>query len=173
MANRAGRFAHANRMEKRADALLVELGSREVDEAKYLLHFLDRDTDGNEHNGGDPMGVEDIAEAAAESIGAEGLLAYVGALYHDIGKMNKPEYFVENQSAGINKHDKLSPAMSLLIVVGHVKDGMELAREFSVPANIQHFIEAHHGTTLVEFFYHRARQRALESVIRSRPRRDR
>ena len=114
------------------------------------------------------LNVAAIAEAAADAIGADPLLAYVGALYHDIGKMNKPEYFVENQSAGINKHDKLSPAMSLLIVVGNVKDGMELAREFSVPANIQHFIEAHHGTTLVEFFYHRARQRALESVIRGK-----
>lgn len=114
------------------------------------------------------LNVAAIAEAAADSIGADPLLAYVGALYHDIGKMNKPEYFVENQVAGINKHDKLSPAMSLLIVVGHVKDGMELAREFSVPTNIQHFIEAHHGTTLVEFFFHRARQRALENVIRGK-----
>jgi putative nucleotidyltransferase with HDIG domain len=114
------------------------------------------------------LSVAAIAEAAADAINADPLLAYVGALYHDIGKMNKPEYFVENQTAGINKHDKLSPAMSLLVVVGHVKDGMELAREFRLPTNLQHFIEAHHGTTLVEFFYHRARQRALEQAIKGK-----
>lgn len=108
------------------------------------------------------LNVAAVAEAAADAIGADSLLTYVGALYHDVGKMNKPEYFVENQVGGTNKHDKLSPAMSLLVVVGHVKDGMELAREFQLPSRIQHFIEAHHGTTLVEFFYHRARQLALK-----------
>lgn len=108
------------------------------------------------------LNVASIAEAAAEAIGGDSLLTYVGALYHDVGKMNKPEYFVENQVGGSNKHDKLSPAMSLLVVVGHVKDGMELAREFRLPGKVQHFIEAHHGTTLVEFFYHRARQMALK-----------
>ena len=104
------------------------------------------------------LNVASIAESAAEAIGADSLLTYVGALYHDVGKMNKPEYFVENQIPGTNKHDKLSPAMSLLIIVGHVKDGMELAREFRLPRNIQHFIEAHHGTTLVEFFFARAKK---------------
>src|SRR6185436_18781158 len=99
-------------------------------------------------------------EVAADAIGADSLLTYVGALYHDVGKMNKPEYFVENQAGGPNKHDKLSPAMSLLVVVGHVKDGMELAREFRLPSRIQHFVEAHHGTTLVEFFFHRACKQA-------------
>jgi len=102
--------------------------------------------------------VATIAEAAAEAIGADGLLTYVGALYHDIGKMNKPEYFVENQSEGINKHRKLSPAMSLLVIVGHVKDGIELAREYGLPRKIQHFIESHHGTTLVEYFFHAAKR---------------
>jgi len=110
------------------------------------------------------LNVASIGEAAAEAIGADGLLTYVGALYHDIGKMNKPEYFVENQAGGPNKHDRLSPAMSLLIVVGHVKDGMELAREFRLPARLQHFIEAHHGTTLVEYFFHRARKQALDTA---------
>jgi hypothetical protein len=104
--------------------------------------------------------VANIAEAAAEAIGANGLLVYVGALYHDIGKMNKPEYFVENQADGVSKHAKLSPAMSLLVIVGHVKDGAELAREYGLPRSIQHFIESHHGTTLVEYFYHAARTRA-------------
>ena len=112
------------------------------------------------------LAVANIAESAADAVGANGLLAYVGALYHDIGKMNKPEYFVENQGGGPNKHDKLTPAMSLLVVVGHVKDGMEMARAFSIPRSIQHFIESHHGPTLVEFFYHRARKRALDQANR-------
>ncbi|QOJ00556.1 MAG: HDIG domain-containing protein [Phycisphaeraceae bacterium] len=106
------------------------------------------------------LNVAAIAEAASESIGASGLLTYVGALYHDIGKMNKPEYFVENRVGGENKHDRLSPALSLLIIVGHVKDGLELSEEFRLPRVLKHFIEAHHGTTLVEYFYHRARQQS-------------
>ena len=110
------------------------------------------------------LNVASLAEAAAESIGGDGLLAYVGALYHDVGKMNKPEYFVENQAGSASRHDKLSPAMSLLIVVGHVKDGMELAREFRLPMNVRHFIESHHGTTLVEYFYHRARRQAFATA---------
>lgn len=101
-----------------------------------------------------------LGEAAAEAVGADGLLTYVGALYHDIGKMNKPDYFVENQQPGFNRHDKLSPAMSLLVIVGHVKDGLELAREFNLPRPLWHFIESHHGTTLVEYFFHRARRKA-------------
>ncbi|HMN94966.1 MAG TPA: HDIG domain-containing protein [Phycisphaerales bacterium] len=104
--------------------------------------------------------IANIAEAAAEAIGANGLLVYVGALYHDIGKMNKPEYFVENQVGGLNKHDRLSPTMSLLVIVGHVKDGIELAKEYRLPKSIRQFIETHHGTTLVEFFYHAAKSRA-------------
>jgi putative nucleotidyltransferase with HDIG domain len=104
--------------------------------------------------------VASIAEAAAEAINADSLLVYVGALYHDIGKINKPEYFIENQGGGINKHEKLSPAMSLLVIIGHVKNGIELAREYNLPRTIQHFIESHHGTTLVEYFYHAARTRA-------------
>lgn len=104
--------------------------------------------------------VANLAEAAAEAIGADGLLAYAGALYHDIGKINKPEYFVENQGGMANKHERLSPAMSLLVIVGHVKDGMELAKEYGLPKGLRHFIESHHGTTLVEYFYHRARTEA-------------
>ncbi len=106
--------------------------------------------------------VASLAEIAAESIGADGLHVYVGALYHDIGKMNKPDYFVENQPPGFNRHNKLSPAMSLLVIVGHVKDGIELAREHGIPRSLHHYIEAHHGTTLVEYFYHRARKQAEE-----------
>ena len=108
------------------------------------------------------MGV--MAEAAAESIGANGLLCRVGAYYHDIGKMNKPNYFIENQGGGPNRHDKLSPAMSLLILVGHVKDGMEMAREYGLPRVLHHFIESHHGTTLVEYFYRAAQKQHTESA---------
>jgi putative nucleotidyltransferase with HDIG domain len=103
------------------------------------------------------MNVANLTEQACQRIGADGLLAYVGALYHDAGKMNRPEMFVENQS-GINRHDKLAPSMSLLLIVAHVADGMELAREHHIPAPLWHFIEAHHGTTVVEYFYHRARK---------------
>lgn len=113
------------------------------------------------------LNVASIAEAAADSIGADSLLTYVGALYHDVGKMNKPEYFVENQVGGINKHDKLSPAMSLLVIVGHVKDGMAMAEEYNLPMSLRHFIEAHHGSTLVEFFYQRARKQAEQTAGRS------
>ena len=104
--------------------------------------------------------VANVAEAAADAIEADSLLVYVGALYHDIGKINKPEYFVENQSGGYNRHEKLSPAMSLLVIIGHVKNGIELAREYGLPRSILHFIESHHGTTLVEYFFHAAKVKA-------------
>jgi len=100
-----------------------------------------------------------LAESAADAIGANGLLARVGAYYHDIGKINKPKYFVENQPGNIiTRHKGLSPAMSLLIIIGHVKDGLELAKEYGLPKVIQQFIAEHHGTTLVEYFYHLASQ---------------
>lgn len=102
--------------------------------------------------------IADMTEAAAEAIGADGLLCRVGSMYHDIGKINKPQYFIENQGGGPNKHNKLSPAMSLLIIVGHVKDGVEMAREYNLPTDVRHFIESHHGTTLVEYFYHAAKK---------------
>ena len=97
-----------------------------------------------------------LCETAAEAIGARGLLARVGAYYHDIGKINKPEYFVENQFGSPSKHAKLSPAMSLLIITGHVKDGIEMAKEYGLPPVLRKFIATHHGTTLVQYFYHAA-----------------
>lgn len=103
--------------------------------------------------------VGSIAEAAAEAIGRNGLLCRVGAYYHDIGKMNKPPYFVENQVGPNSKHKELSPAMSQLIIVGHVKDGKEMAKEYRLPAVLRQFIETHHGTTLVEYFYNEAMKR--------------
>ena len=109
------------------------------------------------------LNVASLAEAGANAIGANGLHLYVGALYHDVGKMNKPEYFVENQLRGFNKHDKLSPAMSLLVIVGHVKDGVELARAYRLPKSLIHYIETHHGTTLVEYFFDQAKRHAAEA----------
>ncbi len=106
-----------------------------------------------------------LAEAAARSIGADPLLCRVGAYYHDIGKMLKPGYFVENTGSSGNRHEKLSPAMSLLIVVGHVKDGLELAREYHLPEAIRQFIAEHHGTTVVEYFYQVARQKQARDAL--------
>lgn len=97
-----------------------------------------------------------IAEAAAEAIGANGLLCRVGAYYHDIGKINKPTYFTENEMGGESRHKELSPTMSLLVIIGHVKDGVEMAKEYKLPVVIRQFIETHHGTTLMEPFYHEA-----------------
>jgi putative nucleotidyltransferase with HDIG domain len=101
------------------------------------------------------MTVANLAEAAAESIGANPLLARVGCYFHDVGKMLKPHYFIENQS-GENRHDALEPALSTLIIIGHVKDGLALARQYGLPRPIIDFIQEHHGTTLVEYFYHEA-----------------
>lgn len=101
----------------------------------------------------------DMAEAAAEAVGANSLLCRVGAMYHDIGKINKPNYFAENQAGGPNRHDKLAPMASVQIITGHVRDGVQMARQYRLPRVIRHFIESHHGTTLVEYFYHAARKR--------------
>jgi cyclic-di-AMP phosphodiesterase PgpH len=100
--------------------------------------------------------VATLAEEAAEAIGANALLCRVASQYHDIGKIHKADYFVENQAGGENRHLNLSPSVSLLIIIGHVKDGVELAREYNLPKSISAFIQQHHGTTLVEFFYHEA-----------------
>jgi putative nucleotidyltransferase with HDIG domain len=111
--------------------------------------------------------VANLAETAAESIGANALLARVGAYYHDVGKMNKADYFIENQSGGENRHINLTPNVSYLIITGHVKDGVEMAKEYNLPTQLIHFIQQHHGTTLVEYFYHQActqrNQRAPDS----------
>jgi len=102
-----------------------------------------------------------IAEAAAKKIGADSLLVRVGAYFHDVGKIPKAEYFIENRVAGEpNRHDSLAPAMSTLIIIGHVKDGVELAEEYHLPQALINFIEQHHGTTLVEYFYHAANKKA-------------
>src|SRR3990172_1640208 len=93
-----------------------------------------------------------IAEAAAEAISRNGLLCRVGAYYHDIGKLDKPGYFAENEMGSASRHKELSPAMSQLVIVGHVKDGIEMAKEYALPTVLRQFIETHHGTTLIEHF---------------------
>ena len=105
-----------------------------------------------------------VAEAAAEAINRNGLLCRVGAYYHDIGKINKPGYFVENEMGSASRHKELTPAMSQLVIVGHVKDGIELAKEYGLPSVLRQFVETHHGTTLVEHFYHEAKEKAARST---------
>jgi putative nucleotidyltransferase with HDIG domain len=100
--------------------------------------------------------VANLAEAAADRIGAHSLLTRVGALYHDIGKMLKPEYFVENQRAGVNPHDRLKPRMSALIIASHVKEGLEMGKEYNLPQRVLKFIPTHHGTARIEYFYQKA-----------------
>lgn len=109
-----------------------------------------------------------MAETAAEEIGANGLLARVGAYYHDIGKICKPHYFAENQEAKINAHTGLAPTMSLLVILAHVKDGLALAREHRLPPVLHHFIAEHHGTTVVKYFHTLATQEAKTRGLDSR-----
>jgi putative nucleotidyltransferase with HDIG domain len=104
-----------------------------------------------------------LAEEAAKAIGANSLFCRVAAFYHDIGKMNKPEYFVENQR-GVNPHDRLSPSMSALIIASHVKDGIKMAREGGLPEQIIDIIPQHHGTKLMTYFYEKAKQQADPSL---------
>ena len=137
------------------DLSLIELG----DPAHPLLQELIRRAPGTYNHS---ITVASIAEAAAEAIGARGLLVRVGAYFHDIGKMLKPGYFIENQSRGDNRHDALVPAMSTLVIIAHVKDGADLARQNHLPESIIDFIQQHHGTTLVEYFYRQANQKKVQ-----------
>ncbi len=130
------------------DISLLELG----DVAHPLLQELARRAPGTYNHS---INVAAIADAAAESIGGNGLLVRVGAYFHDIGKMLKPDYFIENQDS-VNRHDFLMPAMSRLVIIAHVKDGADLGRQYNLPQPIIDFIEQHHGTTLVQYFYDRA-----------------
>jgi len=100
--------------------------------------------------------VGNLAEAAAEAVGANTLLARVGSYYHDIGKIEKPEYFVENIKKVKNPHEKLSPNMSCLILINHVRRGIEIAQEHKLPQEVQAFIPEHHGTNVMTYFYQKA-----------------
>ena len=130
------------------DIKLLELASLD----RPLLRDLSLQAPGSWNHS---MVIGQMGESAAEAIGANGLLTRVGAYYHDIGKMKKPAYFVENQTEK-NPHDKLTPSMSALIIKSHVKDGLELAKEHRLPKAIVDFIPQHHGTALISYFYTKA-----------------
>ena len=138
---------------ERSFGVLTDLSLLEVgDVAHPLLQELVRRAPGTYNHS---INVASIGEAAADAIGARGLLVRVGAYFHDSGKMLKPAYFIENQGQE-NRHESLVPAMSTLIIIAHVKEGVELARQYNLPHPIVDIIAEHHGTTLVEFFYRRA-----------------
>ncbi len=138
------------------DMSLLEL----TDVSHPLLQELSRNAPGTYNHS---ITVASIGEAAADAIGANGLLLRVGAYFHDIGKGLKPGYFIENMTEGQeNPHDNLAPAMSALIIIGHVKDGIEMAEQQNLPRKLIDFIEQHHGTTLVEYFFREAANRADE-----------
>ncbi|MCY3882501.1 MAG: HDIG domain-containing protein [Chloroflexi bacterium] len=122
-----------------------------------ILQELQEKAPGTFHHS---MLVGTLAEQAASRIGADSLLVRAGAYYHDIGKMERPEYFVENNiERGVSPHDSLAPEASARIIHGHVFDGMDLARRRRLPAIVGDFIPQHHGTRLVDFFYHKALER--------------
>jgi len=128
---------------------LVEL----LNPSNPLLQLLREHAPGTYHHS---FNVADLAESAAQAIGADPLLAKVGGYYHDIGKMRRPEFFIENQQAGENPHDEISPSMSKMILTSHVKEGEELAREYGLREDIIRFIRQHHGTAVIRYFYLKA-----------------
>ncbi|MGJ8735043.1 HD family phosphohydrolase [Zobellia laminariae] len=129
-----------------SDVSLLELS----DTNSKLLKELSNKAPGTFHHS---LQVANLAEAAANEIGANAMLVRVGALYHDIGKMNHPTYFTENQITNVNPHDELAPKESAKIIINHVIDGIELARKNKLPDRVIDFIRSHHGTSLVYYFY--------------------
>ena len=141
------------------DITLLELANLD----RPILKRLMIEVPGTYHHS---MVVGTMVEAAASEIGANPLLAKVCGYYHDIGKIKKPLYFVENQEGGINRHDKLAPSMSSLILIGHVKDGMEMGREFKLGQAIIDTIAQHHGTSLIGYFYEKAKKQKGEHAVK-------
>jgi len=131
-----------------SDVSLLELS----DTNSKLLKELSEKAPGTFHHS---LNVANLAEAAANEIGANAMLIRVGALYHDIGKMVNPTYFTENQSTGINPHDELSPKESAQIIINHVIDGIELAKKNNLPDRVIDFIRTHHGSSVVYYFYNK------------------
>ncbi len=138
---------------------LLELGNP----GQPLLQKLLMEAPGTYHHS---LIVANLAEAAAQAVGADALLARVGSYYHDIGKVKRPYFFIENQVGGENPHDKISPALSVLILTSHVKDGVEMAREHKLPEPVVEIIEQHHGTSLITFFYHKALEGDAKDSVR-------
>ncbi|MBF0490495.1 MAG: HDIG domain-containing protein [Candidatus Omnitrophica bacterium] len=123
------------------------------DSSQPLLQRLVLEAPGTYHHS---IIVANLAESAAERIGAHSLLTRVGAYYHDVGKIEKPGYFTENQMITANKHDDLEPSMSRLVILNHIKEGIELAKEYKLNQRILDFIPEHHGTSLIHYFYQKA-----------------
>lgn len=126
-----------------------------------LLRKLLTETPGTYHHS---IMVGNLAEAAAEAVGADGLLCRVGSYYHDIGKTKRPSYFIENQLNIENPHDSIAPSLSKSIIVAHARDGVEMLKGHKMPKQIRDIAEQHHGTTLLKFFYHKAVQLAGEDA---------
>jgi cyclic-di-AMP phosphodiesterase PgpH len=133
------------------DIKLLELANLDQPILKEML----MKTPGTYHHS---MIVGNLVETGAKAINVNPLLARVSAYYHDIGKIKKPQYFIENQMTGYNRHDKLTPSMSSLILVSHVKDGIELAKEHKLGNKIIDILRQHHGTRLINFFYQKAKE---------------
>jgi len=129
-----------------SDVSLLEL----TDTNAVLLKELSNKAPGTFHHS---LNVANLAEAVANEVEANAMLVRVGALYHDIGKMKNPTYFIENQSTGINPHDEMEPRDSAQIIINHVIDGIELAKKHNLPDRIIDFIRTHHGTTMTYYFY--------------------
>ena len=142
--------------EVTTDLTLIEL----LDYDHPLLKEAQRETNGTFNHS---IVVGNLAEACAKAIGAHSLLCRVGAYYHDIGKMDKSEYFIENQYGGKNKHDDITYTMSARIIRAHVTEGLRLANEYGLPKVVSDFIPMHHGTTRVEYFYRLALKEAEEN----------
>ncbi len=143
---------------ERAFGVVTEISLLEwADVNRPVLRRLVLEAPGTYHHS---VLVGNLAEAAAQSVGGNALLARTAAYYHDIGKLVKPEYFVENSTEAPLRHEKLAPALSALIITAHTRDGALLGEEYRIPAAIRDIIEQHHGTTLVEYFYQAAVQRS-------------
>lgn len=132
-----------------------------ADPSHPLLKRLQVEAPGTYHHS---LLVANLAEAAAEEICADALLARVGSYYHDIGKLKRPHLFVENQMDQKNYHAKIKPSLSMLVIVSHVKDSVDLAREYGLPQIVIDIIIQHHGTTIVSYFYHKAKEEKGEEV---------
>jgi putative nucleotidyltransferase with HDIG domain len=136
------------------DTRLLELSNQNLP----LLKRLSLEAPGTYQHS---LSVSNLVEAGADAVGANALLLRVCAYYHDVGKLVKPEYFVENQRNG-NPHDALLPSMSALVIQSHVKEGLELAREAKLPLPIRQAIATHHGTKLIRYFFNKAQERSGE-----------
>lgn len=132
--------------------------------SNVLLKRLQVEAPGTYHHS---MMVSTLAEAAAEQIRANSLLVRGGAYYHDIGKLKRPQYFIENQIEGENIHDTLSPPLSALVILSHVQEGINLAKEYGLPGVMIDFISEHHGTTCLSYFYNKAKKVGMKLIRHS------